>query len=60
VTAIAAAGANIVEIDHRRMFDPVSARSTNVDIVIETRDDRHRQAVMTAIERIGYQVESIS
>jgi threonine dehydratase len=60
VSAIAAAGANVVEIDHRRLFDPVSARSTNVDIVIETRDGAHRQAVVSAIEQIGHRVEVLS
>jgi threonine dehydratase len=41
VAVIAASGANIVEIDHRRLFDPISPRATNVDVVMETRDRLH-------------------
>lgn len=60
VVAIAAMGANIVEIDHRRMFDPISARSTNIDFVLETRDALHRQEVIAAIETLGHVVELVS
>lgn len=60
VGAIAASGANIVEIDHRRMFDPISARSTNIDLVIETRDGSHRDEVIAAIAALGHDVDLIS
>ncbi len=57
VTALAAVGANVIEIDHRRLFDPISARSTNVDVVIETRDRHHAAAAKAAIQAAGYRVE---
>ncbi len=57
VTSLAAAGANIVEIDHRRLFDPISARHTNIDVVVETRDAGHRDAVVTALAALGHRVE---
>ncbi|MCB0966443.1 MAG: threonine ammonia-lyase [Ilumatobacter sp.] len=56
VTAIASAGANVVEIEHRRLFDPISARATNIDVMLETRDARHADRVVAAIEAKGYRV----
>lgn len=59
VTAVADAGANIIEVDHRRFFDPISARTTTVELVIETRDGRHRDEVLAAIRALGAPVELI-
>lgn len=56
VAAIADAGANVIEIDHRRLFDPISARSTNVDVVIETRDAEHARHVIATLSTNGYTV----
>jgi len=56
IEVVAAAGANIVEIDHRRLFDPISARSTAVDLVLEVRDDRHGAAVVAALDDAGHTV----
>jgi len=60
VNTLAEVGANIVEIDHRRLFDPISARTTTVDVVIETRDPSHREAVVDALEALGQRVEVLS
>jgi threonine dehydratase len=59
VNAIASAGANIIEVDHRRLFDPISARSTNIDIVVEVRGPGHRDATVAAVEALGLQVERL-
>ncbi len=59
VSALAESGANIIEIDHRRLFDPISARSTNVDVVIETRDAGHRAAVVATLEAMGHRVDTL-
>ena len=56
VAAIASVGANVVEIEHRRLFDPISARATNIDVTLETRDARHAARVVEAIEAKGYRV----
>ena len=57
VAAVAEAGANIVEVDHRRLFDPISARTTTVDLVVETRDAAHRAAVVATLQAMGHQVD---
>jgi threonine dehydratase len=56
VGVIAAAGANIVELEHRRLFDPISARATNIDIVVETRDHRHVERVVASLTEAGFAV----
>ena len=59
VTAIGSAGANIVELEHRRIFDPISARATNIDVVIETRDRHHADRVIATIRDAGYVVTRV-
>jgi threonine dehydratase len=56
VSVVATSGANIIEIDHRRLFDPISARVTNVDLVMETRGPDHAREVVEAIEKAGFVV----
>lgn len=56
VSVVAERGANIIEIDHRRLFDPISARSTNIDLVVETRDVDHRTALVEALTEQGHEV----
>ncbi|MGI9622743.1 MAG: threonine ammonia-lyase [Acidimicrobiales bacterium] len=57
MTAIADAGANVLEIDHRRLFDPISARATNVEVVLETRDADHSRHVVETLQAQGHQVD---
>lgn len=59
VDAIAAGGANIIEIEHRRTFDAISARSANIDLVIETRDMAHRDEIVRSLTGKGLQVDLI-
>lgn len=60
LSTVAAGGANVIEIDHRRLFDPISARATNVDVVIETRDRLHTATVLAALQQAGYQAEILA
>jgi len=60
IDAVAAAGASVVEVHHRRLFDPISARSSNVDVVMEVRDGIHAEVVIGALRQAGHQVDQIS
>jgi threonine dehydratase len=55
-TVLGEAGANIVEISHQRMFVDVSARSAELEVVIETLDHDHVERVAAALEAAGYPV----
>lgn len=51
------AGANVVEVYHQRVFTDVPAKGTELNLVIETRDRAHRDAVTVALRKAGYTVE---
>lgn len=57
---VGAAGANIIEVEHRRLFDPVSARSTGINLIVETRDRRHADDLFDQIRAAGYDVERLA
>jgi threonine dehydratase len=48
-------GANILEVEHRRLFLDVPAKGAKVDITVETRDYEHSRQIMRALTRGGYQ-----
>ena len=48
-------GANILEVDHRRLFLDVPAKGAKLDVTIETRDAAHAEDIMTALAGDGYQ-----
>jgi threonine dehydratase len=54
-TRLGELGANILEVDHRRLFLDVPAKGAKLDITIETRDAAHAQEIMAAMDADGYQ-----
>jgi threonine dehydratase len=50
------AGANILEVSHRRMFLEVPAKGATLDFVIETKDAAHARQVMKSISAAGFAV----
>ena len=47
--------ANILEIDHRRLFLDVPAKGAKLDITVETRDRAHADEIFAALAAGGYQ-----
>ncbi|HXF88635.1 MAG TPA: threonine ammonia-lyase [Xanthobacteraceae bacterium] len=54
-TALGELGANILEVDHRRLFLDVPAKGARLDITVETRDRAHAEEILKAFEADGYQ-----
>ena len=54
-TRLGELGANILEVDHRRLFLDVPAKGAKLDVTIETRDASHADEVITAMAADGYQ-----
>ncbi len=52
---LGALGANILEVDHRRLFLDVPAKGARLDVTIETRDAVHAEEIMAALAADGYQ-----
>jgi threonine dehydratase len=47
-------GANILEVDHRRLFLDVPAKGAKLDITMEVRDRAHAEAILRALTADGY------
>jgi threonine dehydratase len=50
---IGAAGVNIVEVAHQRLFTLASAKSTEIEFVVEARDRDHLNELLTALSAAG-------
>ncbi len=54
-TLLGELGANIIEIDHRRLFLDVPAKGAKLDVTVEARDRGHTDEIMRALANAGYQ-----
>ena len=53
-TLIGELGANILEVEHRRLFLDVPAKGARLDVTVEARDGDHTEEIMVALARAGY------
>ena len=53
-TRLGQLAANILEVDHRRLFLDVPAKGAKLDITVETRDQGHAKKIFAALEAEGY------
>jgi threonine dehydratase len=58
-TKLGELGANILEVDHRRLFLDVPAKGAKLDVTIETRDATHAADIMKSLAVEGYHPERI-
>lgn len=54
-TRLGALGANILEVEHRRLLLDVPAKGAKLDVTVETRDAGHAAEIMAALAADGYQ-----
>ncbi|MFN3349198.1 threonine ammonia-lyase [Pseudorhodoplanes sp.] len=47
-------GANILQVDHKRLFLDVPAKGARLDVTVETRDHAHAEEIMAALAADGY------
>lgn len=57
---ISASGANIVEVYHQRMFADVPAKETELDVVVETRDEAHIRELIDRLAAGGFSTQRLS
>lgn len=53
-TRLAELDCNIIEIDHQRTFDALTAKSTLVELVVQMRGEEQAQQVLVALEQMGF------
>ncbi len=58
-TRLGELGANILEVEHRRLLLDVPAKGARLDVTIETRDRAHAQRVLAALAEGGFQPQRI-
>ena len=49
-TRIGAAGANIIEVSHHRLFTSPSVQAARLEVMFEARDATHSDAVVAALQ----------
>src|SRR2546428_1256645 len=54
-TRLGQLGANILEVEHRRLFLDVPAKGAKLDVTVETRDQAHGEEIFQALAAEGYQ-----
>ena len=54
-TRLGQLGANILEVEHRRLFLDVPAKGAKLDVTVETRDQAHGEEIFRALEAEGFQ-----
>jgi threonine dehydratase len=54
-TRLGQLGANILEVEHRRLFLDVPAKGARLDVTVETRDRAHAEAVLRALAAAGFE-----
>jgi threonine dehydratase len=54
-TRLGELGANILEVDHHRLFLDVPAKGAKLDVTVETRDRSHGEEIFAALQAEGYQ-----
>jgi threonine dehydratase len=58
-TRLGELGANILEVDHHRLFLDVPAKGARLDVTVETRDRAHVQEILAVLEAEGLQPQRI-
>jgi threonine dehydratase len=54
-TELGQLGANILEVEHRRLYLDVPAKGARLDVTVETRDSAHADEIFRALQTSGYQ-----
>jgi threonine dehydratase len=54
-TRLGELGANILEVDHKRLFLDVPAKGARLDVTVEIRNSEHADQIISAMESEGYQ-----
>jgi threonine dehydratase len=54
-TLLGTLGANILEVEHRRLFLDVPAKGAKLDVTVETRDRAHADLILAAMAEAGFQ-----
>ena len=52
-------GGNIFEVSHQRLFNHITVKMAELDVVVETRDDAHAKSIISSLEANGFPTQKI-
>jgi threonine dehydratase len=58
-TRLGVLGANILEVNHKRLFLDVPAKGARLDVTVEARDRAHVEEILAALSGEGYQPQRL-
>lgn len=56
---IGQAGGNIFEVSHQRLFNHITVKMAEVDVVVETHDESHAQLIIAALKANGFPTQLV-
>jgi threonine dehydratase len=56
---IGAAGADIIDIEHQRLFNNVAPRQAELDVVMETRGSAHVERILETLLAAGFPARAL-
>jgi threonine dehydratase len=59
LTLVGETGANLIDVFHQRVFSHVSAKRTEVELTLETRDWKHVEQVLDALKQKGFDAQNL-
>lgn len=59
LTHVAQAGANVIDINHRRAAWQVPVDRTGIELILEVRDEQHGVAIVQRLQQAGYCIERV-
>jgi threonine dehydratase len=59
LTLVGETGANLIDVMHQRVFSHVSAKRTEVELTLETRDENHVHELMEVLRERGIEVKRL-
>lgn len=52
-------GGNIFEVSHQRLFNHITVKMAELDVVVETRDDAHAKSIISSLEANGFPTQMV-
>lgn len=59
-TVVAEQGGNVIEVYHQRQFANIALKYTDIELILETKDAKHRDHILKELETAGFEVECLT
>lgn len=57
---VAEQGGNVIEVYHQRQFADIALKYTDIELILETKDAKHRDRILKELEIAGFEVECLT